>query len=277
MVIRSTIAGVAGILMVIAAGANPAAAQGACPAGCDGATNWTGFWLGAGVGVNADMIGHDWRETTTGTSTELGHGNDDTRGGAGVFGTVGVGYDWQVRDRWILGAFTDFDFGNTDHTETDYFSTGKAGWTIENNRTWTIGARVGLLTSNTAMLYGLIGYSRANMDVSVFEENSTLTPSSKTFSKELEFSGLVLGAGLEQDLGNGFSLKGEYRYTNYGSESMGSHVELDATKTEYDEFDLDRHSFRLSLAYKFHRNSDMIEEVSYKDIPPAPSYTAPYK
>ena len=37
------------------------------------------------------------------------------------------------------------------------------------------------------------------------------------------YDGLVLGAGLEQDLGNGFSLKGEYRYTNYGEESWGQH------------------------------------------------------
>lgn len=281
MVIRSTIAGVAGILMLVAAGTHPVAAQGSCPAGCDGATNWTGFWLGAGLGVSADMIGHDWVETTTGTGTLLGSGNDDSRGSAGLFGTVGAGYDWQVRDRWVLGAFTDFDFGKSKHTETDQWfaagagNSGKAGWEIERNRTWTIGARVGLLTSNTSMVYGLVGYSRTSLDVTVFEENDT--PESLRTSGSLDFSGLVLGVGLEQDLGNGFSLKGEYRYTNYGSESFGSHVELDATKTESDEFDLDSHSVRLTLAYKFGRRSDAIEEVSYKDIPPAPSYSAPYK
>lgn len=281
MVSRSSMAGIAGVVMMIAVGSSPVAAQGACPAGCDGATDWSGFWLGAGIGVNADMIGHDWVETTTGSSTILGKGNDDSRGGVGVFGTVALGYDWQFSERMVFGAFTDFEFGKSEHSEKDNWyaagagNTGSAGWNIDRNHTWSVGARVGLLTSNTAMFYGLIGYSQTSVDISVWEQNDT--PESLTVSKNLDFSGLVLGAGLEQDLGNGFSLKGEYRYTNYGEESFGSHVELDAVKTEADTFDLDSHSFRLSLAYKFHRDADVIEEVSYKDIPPAPSYSAPYK
>ncbi len=151
MVIRSTIAGVAGIMMMVAAGANPAAAQGACPVGCDGATNWNGLWLGAGIGVNADMIGHKYNTTTVADPTTItGTGTDDSRGGDGLFGTIGVGYDWQVRERFVLGAFTDFDFGGSDHEEKDFFGTaGPYGWDMQRNSTWTIGARVGLLTSNT--------------------------------------------------------------------------------------------------------------------------------
>ena len=43
----------------------------------------------------------------------------------------------------------------------------------------------------------------------------------------MDFSGLVLGAGLEHNLGNGFSLKGEYRYTNYGERiCFGKNPEL---------------------------------------------------
>ena len=37
-------------------------------------------------------------------------------------------------------------------------------------------------------------------------------------------------------------------------------------RTETDNFDLDSHSFRLTLAYKFHRGGDVVEEVSYKDM-----------
>ena len=69
MVIRSAIAGVAGVMMMMAAGSNPAAANGACGVGCDGAVNWTGFSIGVGIGVNADMIGHKYsRQTTLGDS-----------------------------------------------------------------------------------------------------------------------------------------------------------------------------------------------------------------
>ena len=278
MVIRSTIAGVAGIMMMVAAGATPAAAQGACPAGCDGATNWNGFWLGAGIGANADMIGHDYSTATVAAPTVVtGTGNDSSRGADGFFGTIGLGYDWQVRDRFVVGAFTDFDFGSSEHTETDFFGTaGPFGWDMERNSTWTIGARVGLLTSNTSMFYGLVGYSRTSYDIAVTEDDGA--GNAFTIGRDIDFSGFVVGAGLEQDLGNGFSLKGEYRYTNYGEESFGAAItNLAGTDLETDDFELDSHSFRLTLAYKFARGGDVVEEVSYKDVPPAPSYTAPYK
>ena len=278
MVVRSTIAGIAGILMMVAAGTNPASAQGACPVGCDGATNWSGLWLGAGIGMNADMIGHNYKNFSAQTGgTMTGYGDDNSRGADGFFGSVGVGYDWHVRDRWVLGAFTDLDFGNSTHTETDYSGTGGPyGWNIERNMTWTVGARIGLLTSNTSMVYGLVGYSRTDMDIDVFENDGA--GNSFRVSRNVDFGGLVVGAGLEQDLGNGFFLKGEYRYTMFGDESYGARImNLAGNSFEQDAFELDSHSFRLGLSYKFTRGGDMIEEVSYKDIPPAPSYTAPYK
>ena len=273
-----SVAGVAGVMMMMAAGATPVSAQNACPAGCDGATNWTGFWLGAGVGVNADIIGHEYYETNN-VGVYTANGKDDSRGAHNFFGTIGLGYDWQFRDRFVLGAFTDFDFGNTEHKEIDRFGAGgigSAGWNIERNTTWTIGTRLGLVTSNTAMFYGLIGYSRTDVDIEVFEDDGAGNAIST--SSNVDYDGLVLGVGMEQDLGNGFSLKGEYRYTNYGEETFATDIaNLAATRLEDDEFSLDSHSFRLTVAYKFHRSNDVIEEVSYKDVQPAPSFSSPYK
>jgi len=273
MVIRSAVAGVAGVMMMMAAGSNPAAAQGACGAGCDGAVNWTGFSIGVGIGGNADMIGHQYNETDN-LGTYTANGRDDSRGGDGFFGTVGIGYDWQFRDRFVLGAFTDFDFGRTEHKEIDYFG-GSAGWDYERNTAWTIGARLGLITSNTSMVYGLLGYARTSADISVFENDGA--GNSIRTSHNVDFSGFVVGAGLEHNLGNGFSLKGEYRYTNFGDEVFDTDIaNLAATRLEDDTFDLDSHSFRLTLAYKFDRG-EAVEEVSYKDVAPAPAYGSRYK
>jgi outer membrane immunogenic protein len=191
-----------------------------------------------------------------------------------VLGTVGVGYDWHLRDRWVLGAFADFDFSNTEHKEHDWWPgppAGYAGWKMEKDYAWTIGARIGLVTTNTSMVYGIIGYSQADYNINVYEENGVDTPVS--IDKTLTFRGLTLGAGLEHDLGNGFSLKGEYRYTDYHEEDFGSHTPIGSTTdTEYDDFDFDSHSVRLSLVYKFGRREEPIEHISYKDIPPAPPY-----
>ncbi len=277
MVIRSAVAGVAGVMMMMAAGSNPASAQGSCPVGCDGAVNWTGFSIGVGIGANADMIGHDYINRNATTGVILGIGTDDSRGGEGVFGTVSVGYDWQVRDRFVIGGFADFDFGNSNHKETDYFGTaGPFGWDMERNTTWTVGARIGLITTNTSMLYGLIGYTRTDADIAVIQNDGA--GNSSVVSRNLEFDGLVLGVGLEHNLGNGFSLKGEYRYANYGDESFGAAVpNLTGAELESDTFGIDSHSFRLTVAYKFDRGSDAVEEVSYKDVAPAPAYGSRYK
>jgi len=115
------------------------------------------------------------------------------------------------------------------------------------------------------MFYGLIGYSQADMDFKVYDGGS----GENITTKDLTFHGLTVGGGMEQDLGNGFSLKGEYRYTTYGAEGFGSI--MSNGNNEYDKFDPDTHAFRLSLVYKF-GHSDPVEEVSYKDIPPARPY-----
>jgi outer membrane immunogenic protein len=268
MLNRGYLAGIAGAFFAVATSASPASAQ--CGPGCDGMANWSGIYVGVGVGGAFDMIGQDYVHYDTGSVDSTG--SDDKRGGSGLIGTVSAGYDWHVRDRWVVGAFTDFDFGASEHKETDnwYGATpGMAEWTITHNNTWTVGGRVGLLTTNTAMVYGLLGYSRADVDVKLHAEQSG--SGSVDASKNFDFDGLTVGAGLEQELGNGFFLKGEYRYTTYGDESFGTHKELDPTKSETDTFDLDTHSIRASLVYKFGRDQG-VEEVSYKDVPPAPPY-----
>ena len=41
------------------------------------------------------------------------------QGGDGWFGTVGVGYDWQVNRRWVVGVFGDGQFGSLKGTIQD--------------------------------------------------------------------------------------------------------------------------------------------------------------
>jgi outer membrane immunogenic protein len=276
MLKRSAIAGAAGALMLFAAGAAPASAQSACAPGCDGPANWTGFWLGAGIGANANMVeqtSKDYNLSVNDPNAQLQWASSmDERGAEGFMGSVGLGYDWQIRDRWVLGFFTDFDFGKVENSFTGSGNTDSTVYDFEQNWSWNIGLRLGLVTTNTSMLYGLIGYSRTQLDFSYNFTNTT--NGSFNYSEEVDYNGLILGVGLEHDLGNGFSIKGEYRYINYGEENF-----LDGTRQtdfsptfEVDDFDPDTHAVRLTLAYKFHR--DEVEEVSYKDIAPAP---APYK
>lgn len=268
MLKRSSLAGFAGAAFILAAGAHPANAQ--CGVGCDGPTNWNGFWLGAGVGGSFDMIDHKYVNRNA-LGAVIDYGTESERGADGFIGTVGAGFDWQIRDRWVIGAFADFDFGNVEHTTVNTWTTGYGSWQIEQNNAWTVGARVGLVTTNTSMIYGLIGYSQTSLDVNVHAEDTAYV-NPFDYSDDLTLHGLVLGAGLEHDLGHGFSLKGEYRFTDYGKERFldGTVSDLEGN-FETDDFDVNSHSVRMSLVYKFARER-AVEEVSYKDVPPAPSY-----
>ena len=40
----------------------------------------------------------------------------DGIGGEGVFGTLSAGLDYQINNRWVIGAFFDYDFSSIDTT-----------------------------------------------------------------------------------------------------------------------------------------------------------------
>src|SRR5262249_54569204 len=70
--------------------------------------NWTGFYIfgGAGGGIwDADSF-------TSVTATGAPLSINQRMGGDGWFGTVGMGYDWQVNSGWVVGLFGDGQFGS---------------------------------------------------------------------------------------------------------------------------------------------------------------------
>jgi outer membrane immunogenic protein len=172
------------------------------------APTWTGLYIGAGVGGGAVVHALDFGPATF-----------DGIGGEGVFGTVILGYDKQVDARWVLGIFADYDFSaiSTDLVFVD----------ADHTHSWGIGARAGFLSSPTTLWYGTAGYTEAR-----FELNGL---GSQTFH------GYFLGAGVESQLGGNWSLRGEYRFTQFEGEDIGFGLEVEPSM----------HTGRLSLTYKF--------------------------
>ncbi len=81
------------------------------------ASTWTGFFFGAGGGggaLNHDLKGSadtkDWWSSSS-VNAEL-----NGIGGMGGFGTVQVGYDRQLDQHFVVGAFFDYDFDSIDST-----------------------------------------------------------------------------------------------------------------------------------------------------------------
>jgi outer membrane immunogenic protein len=226
---KRLILGVAAALLL---SAGPAAADGLPSKGAIKAApvatgpNWNGFYVGVGIGAGAlvadkpvTIYGHEI------SSTEFG--------GEGVFGILTIGYDRVLRPGWVGGVFADYDFGSSISSDSSSFFGGSAS--IDQNHSWAIGARLGFLTSPGTLVYGTVGYTQTELDVFRFGSET--------------FDGYFVGAGIETFLRDNWTLKLEYRYSDFGSETVFDGGQFSA------ELDPSTHTARLVVSYKFgHRD-----------------------
>jgi outer membrane immunogenic protein len=138
--------------------------------------DWTGFYVGAHLGGV--------------TSDDFSEENSAWMGG------IQAGYLQQF-DSFVLGG----EIAASLHDELSYELSSTAGLQQE----WSITAtgRAGIALGQT-LIYGLAGVSVTELD-----------PSGSTNSASDTYTGAVFGAGVEQALGNGWSVRAEYQQTNY--------------------------------------------------------------
>jgi outer membrane immunogenic protein len=158
-----------------------------------GGDDWTGFYVGAHLGGV--------------TSDDFSESNSAWTGG------VQAGYLQQF-DSFVLGG----EISASLHDELNYELSSTSGLQQE----WSVNVtgRAGVALGQT-LIYGLGGLSIAE-----------LNPTGTTTSDSDTYTGAVFGAGIEQALGNGWSLRAEYQQTNYwevGSTSGGISREDDLT------------------------------------------------
>jgi opacity protein-like surface antigen len=155
-----------------------------------------------------------------------------------------LGFDRQVRERYVVGLFTEFDWSSI---ELSYEDTVLGLQTFTMDRTFSVGGRAGFLLTQTSLLYLTAGYSWSHgksdgyfdIDDGVFYPGVT----------SLNLSGPFVGIGMETQLNQSFSLRGEVRYTMYGDEVVNSDPGVPFT----DKFNADLLTGRLAVTYKFNR------------------------
>jgi outer membrane immunogenic protein len=205
---KRLILGVAAALML---GAGQAAADGLPSKGAirgpDGPEVATWSWTGFYLGAG---IGYG--------ATEIDfNGQND---GDGILGTVVMGYDRQFAPRWVAGVFADFDFSD--------ISVNVGGLNVDQTYSWSIGARLGTLVTPKTLLYATGGYTQTELEGNL----------------EGTADGYFVGGGLEHMLRDNWTLKLEYRYSEFEADvEQGGVVTGDAELTS--------HSARLVLSYKF--------------------------
>ncbi|HPG89003.1 MAG TPA: outer membrane beta-barrel protein [Hyphomicrobium sp.] len=212
--------------------------------------DWTQAYIGVGMG--ADVLTADGQVDLA--------GGDSVRGSAPVGGDLGLsitaGADYQLNSSFVVGAFVTYDWSNIDTTAsiTDGFNSASANL-LKIDQSWTVGGRFGVLATPSTLIYALLGYTWLELDDMSFS----------AFGQSASFAlpdanGWTVGGGFEHKLSNNVSLRGEYRYTDFGQETL-----LDVPGLASITGDGSLHVARLVAAYRFGGSQDA----------PAPETAAP--
>lgn len=203
-----------------------------------------------------------------------------------IFGTVQIGIDQPMGQKLVVGAFADFDLyadsGNSfsmpwvDPNDENYEMASLSG-NVELDSVWSVGGRIGVLVTPRFLLYGMGGYTQANIDGNLtlaLDRSSGTQSVSASFPDEL--SGYFVGGGGEIKLRDNLSLKLEYRYSDFDSVNASaskSYMRSDVDKKycieervtrgreAQAELDAELHSVRAVLVHRFNFNDKFTEPL----------------
>lgn len=204
---------------------------------------WAGFQIGIGAGM--DVFLRDF--SVSGQTGGFAGGEARVRGlgGASPVGLVSAGYDVHLAPRIVAGGFVSTDFGGpTPKLTLKAQGQSVSADLLSLDRSVTLGGRVGVLAAPDVMVYALAGYTLAEFD------DASITANGSTVFK-LPFptlGGLTAGVGFEKMLGEKWSVKTEYRYTNY--ESFDHWFAVGASQALL-RFDPSSHAVNVQASYRF--------------------------
>jgi outer membrane immunogenic protein len=219
------------------------------------ASSWTGCYVGAGGGYGMFDQRHRSVSAIPGDFATL---ETDT-GGKGWFGTVQVGCDYQIADRFVIGAFGDWDWSGLRGNLSP-----AVGFVVGEERqkdTWAAGARLGYAVFPRLLAYVAGGYTETRFEgvsfVSVFDGS----PTGLTLDAQ-KYKGWFLGTGYEYGLDflPGLFWKTEYRYSSYRAENPEIHltgtggafaVAPGTTLVGFENSKKDVQTIRSELVYRF--------------------------
>lgn len=211
----------------------PAAVQAqqvATPAG-DFGPAWNGFYVGGAFGAGGVVNNVDTNNGAVGAGF-------NGSGGSGVLGSIYGGVDYQIAPRGVIGVLAEATLSSISSTVSATVPGASASLTSQPNFGWAVLARAGLLANSSTLLYLVGGYTGQNVRNSGTATAGGVTAS---FSREDAFHGWTFGPGFESMLGDGWSTKLEYRYSQYGRQQTSTNIFAQPST----------HTVRAGLSYKF--------------------------
>jgi outer membrane immunogenic protein len=204
---------------------------------------WKGCYIGAQGGANWGRSRHDGSPPGP---TELTP-NFNLRGGE--FG-VEYGCNYQLSPNWVFGTESDFSFSSKRGSSFDTGPGGNPTFLSTTNEKWfsTTRVRFGYAWDRT-LLYVTGGLATASVEAGLN------VPGLGSFGETKTLWGGTVGAGIEQALGGGWSVKAEYLYMafqnkayTFGDNAILGPFGLNAWRTG---LNLSDHVVRIGVNYKF--------------------------
>jgi outer membrane immunogenic protein len=140
--------------------------------------NWTGCYANAGAGYGM------YNQEHQGIYDGITFSQDQTAGGRGWLGLVGVGCDYQFSmgnwGNWVVGAFGDYDFmdlkGNLGVAAGLLTGSEKENWA------WAAGGRIGYLVTPAILVYWNGGFTSTRFGGVNLSDTLTVGPAVGGFS-----------------------------------------------------------------------------------------------
>lgn len=166
-------------------------------------------------------------------------------GAAGGLGTVVLGIDRQLRDRYLVGLFAEYDWSSIEITYEDRVTPEQK---FRLRDAISIGGRAGYLMTPSTLLYVTAGYTWAEGKSNGYFDiaSAGVNYSGKS---SVNFNGPFVGVGMEAQLGERLALRGEVRYVMFDDEITNYQPSVPFT----DNFHPSLLTGRLVLIYKFPR------------------------
>lgn len=138
------------------------------------------------------------------------HASNDgvTYGGA-------IGYDYQI-GHTVIGVEGEITGASTKDTASGVLVAGDS-LRVKADRDLYVGGRLGFVAAPRTLIYAKAGYTNAGFDTRYSAGGTTPID----FHEKDKLDGWRLGAGAEYKINDRVYLKGEYRYSDYGSEDNG--------------------------------------------------------
>jgi len=178
-----------------------------------------------------------------------------TQVSAGVF----AGYDYQI-GRAVVGVEGDYNrvFGsNESHISEDQYPGPGGIWSLKSRWNASIRGRLGFLATDRALVYGTAGVAFSRFDLRGGVENTI----DDFYEIYPNFGagdigggtrvGWTAGGGLQYALDANWSMRGEYRYTDYGTKTLTYIPNLPGAVAATTDVKVTENRVSMGMSYKF--------------------------